>query len=100
MWKANTNRRTAHAAAILGESLLEKARNHMLSPSSAKTKRLIGKFYKAGEKIAEESNLRLRHPDAIAFFRAYSQAIDSSKHGCSVGQHLSKDQKARVGMKT
>ena len=60
MWKANTNRRTAHAAAILGESWLEQARNYMLSPRSAETKRLIGNFYKAGEKIAEESSLRLR----------------------------------------
>ena len=68
----------------------------MLSGSALKTKRLIGKLYKAGEEVADKSEQGLHHPDAQAYFRAYAQAIDAGKHGNNIDlpDHL----RSRVGM--
>ena len=43
---------------------------------------MIGKLYRAGEKVADKHGLG--HPDAIVFPRAYAQAVDASKHGNSI----------------
>jgi len=80
----------------LGGQWMSEARDYMRSGGTITTKRLIGKLYKAGEDVADKSEQGLRHPDAIAFFQAYAQAIDASKHGNCIDlpEHL----RARVGL--
>ena len=80
----------------LGSDWLLEARKYMLSGSSAKNKRLIGKLYRAGEDIADNSEQGLCHPDAKAYFRAYAQAIDAGKHGNCI--HLPEHLRAKVGL--
>merc|ERR1719454_1345303 len=84
--------------APLGNDWLAKAREFMLSGSSEKTKQLIGKLYKAGEKIADKSPSGLYDKDARSYFKAYSQAIDAGKHGNQIDlpEHLRK----QVGMQS
>jgi len=81
---------------VLGLAWLQEARAYMLSDSAMTAKRLIGKLYRAGEEVADESPLGLGHPDAKAYFRAYAQAIDAGKHGNCIDlpEHL----RAKVGM--
>jgi len=80
----------------LGDSWFLEARKYILSSSNMSAKRLIGKLYRAGEAVADESELGLCHPDAKAYFRAYVQAIDTGKHGNCI--HLPEHLRAKVGM--
>lgn len=68
----------------LGDNWFLEAQNYMLSDDGAKAKQLIGKLYRAGEKVADESPLGLHDPDARAYFKAYTQAIDAGKHGNAI----------------
>jgi len=65
----------------LGTGWLDQAQAHMLSAETLHEGHQIGRYYRAAEKIADESELGIRHPDAKALFRAYAQAIDQGKHG-------------------
>jgi len=80
----------------LGARWMSEAKDYMRSGDAMTSKRLIGKLYKAGEDVADNTEEGLRHPDAIAFFQAYAQAIDASKHGNRIDlpPHL----RARVGL--
>ena len=69
---------------------LERAQEHMLKPETLHEGHLIGRLYNAAEKVADESELGIRDPDARALYQAYAQAIDQGKHGGEVAipEHL------------
>ena len=71
---------------------LERAQEHMLKHETIHEGHLIGRLYNAAEKIADESDLGIRDPDARALFEAYTQAIDQGKHGGEIyiPEHLRK----------
>lgn len=93
---ADRHKKTTGSHKALGCNWLRDAREYMLSDNAMKTKRLIGKLYRAGEEVADKSEQGLHHPDAKAYFRAYAQAIDAGKHGNKIDlpEHL----RAKVGM--
>lgn len=80
----------------LGSDWFRRAREYMCDCKSLESKRLIGRLYRAGEEIADRSPDGLDNEDAIAYFKAYVQAIDAGKHGNTINlpEHLRK----RVGM--
>lgn len=71
---------------------LARAQEHMLKSETIHEKDLIGRLYKAAEKIADESERGIRDPDARTLFIAYRQAIDHGKHGgeIDIPEHLQK----------
>eukprot|EP00931_Biecheleriopsis_adriatica_P007729 TRINITY_DN108996_c0_g1_i1.p1 TRINITY_DN108996_c0_g1~~TRINITY_DN108996_c0_g1_i1.p1 ORF type:complete len:654 (-),score=107.88 TRINITY_DN108996_c0_g1_i1:6-1967(-) len=72
----------------LGSKWFAEARDYMLSGEGATTKGMIGRLYCAGEKVADRYGLG--HPDARAYFKAFTQAIDAGKHGNAIDlpEHL------------
>jgi hypothetical protein len=68
------------------ENWLENAQQLMVDPTRyGEQGQLVGKLYKLASKAADENTeLFMNDPDAMAFARAYSEALDYRKHGRNI----------------